>query len=312
MSGDSKPRVLLAGPDASLATFLTLLPPAGWDVASASSLEQACFLQEARPCEVVVVEGGLAGPGWSEGLARLARLALAPIVLVADAAPEILLEGLRQGAAWLPADVARRHPDIFLAHLDRAAALGAERHRARITAAQLRNSHARIDRLLGLLWEAVPGEGPARWFSQRHMLDRLDEEVARARRTGRPLALALGELRAESGDRLDPRQLQRLGGWLARQIGAHKRRSDVAGQYGPGGFMLLLPQATPEEAAGACRRLDGLLRHEAHEDLPAVHACFGLAYVPGDEPAVQALLRRAEERLEQAGDGPHVPGSLEA
>lgn len=309
MSADLKPRVLLAGASASLAR---LLDPAGWEVATADSLEQACFLQEAQACDVAVVDGGLAGPGWGEGLARLARLVLAPVVLVADPAPEILLEGLRHGAVWLPHDVARRHPDVLLAHLDRAAALGRERQRARIAAAQLRNSHARIDRLLGLLWEAAPGEGPARWFSQRHMLDRLDEELARSRRTGRPLALALGELRAASGERLDPRQLQRLGGWLARRLGAHKRRSDVAGQYGPGGFMLLLPQATPEEAAGACRRLDGLLRNEAHEGLPAVHACFGLAWVPGDEPAVPALLRRAEERLEQAAEGRHVPGSLEA
>lgn len=310
MPGDAKPRVLFAGPHTSFASLH--LPLIAWDVAFANSLEQACFVQEAQPCDVVLIEGSLAGPGWFEGLVRLARLVLAPVVLVADDDPATLLEGLRHGASWLPADLARRHPDLLRVHLERAVALGQERQRARITAAQLRNSHARIDRLLSLLWEAVPGEGPARWYSQRHMLERLDEEVARTRRHGRPLSVVLGELRAETGDRLDPRHLQRLGTWLARQIGANKRRSDVAGQYGLGGFMLLLPQATAEEAEGACRRLAGLLRHEGHEDLPAVHACFGLASVPGDEPAVQALLRRAEERLELAGDGVHVPSSLEA
>ena len=38
-----------------------------------------------------------------------------------------------------------------------------------------------------------------------------------------------------------------------------KRRCDVAGQYGPQGFMLLLPQTPPEGAVHFCRRLQGLL-----------------------------------------------------
>src|SRR5262249_30499755 len=86
----------------------------------------------------------------------------------------------------------------------------------------------------------------------------------------------------------------------ASQVAQHKRRSDVAGQYGLEGFMLLLPQAAVAEALGACRRLSAVLSHAPHDGLPAVHACFGLASVPGDQPSIQALPRRAEERPDRA------------
>jgi diguanylate cyclase (GGDEF)-like protein len=83
-------------------------------------------------------------------------------------------------------------------------------------------------------------------------------------------------------------------------VAQHKRRCDVAGQYGLEGFMVLLPQAEAAEALGACHRLGAVLSHASHEGLPAVHACFGLASVPSDQPSLQALLRRAEERLDRA------------
>jgi GGDEF domain-containing protein len=296
-------RLLLVADDDARPGLRALVPAGRWDVVEASSIQQARFVQEAQPCDVAAVDGGLAGPGWGEALAWLAGQVPAPVVLVAGAAVEVVLEGLRQGASWLPADAARRHPELLAGLLEQAAWLGQERQRAGFHAAALRDSHARVDRLLGLLWEAVPGEGPARWLSQRHMLERLDEEVARTLRHGGPLSVVLGELCPDGGERLAPAQLGRLAGWMAGQVGRHKRRSDVAGQYGLGGFMLLLPRVGPAEAAAACRRLDGLLRHPAHEGLPAVHACFGLAGVPEDLPSVQVLLRRAEERLDQSREG---------
>ena len=49
-----------------------------------------------------------------------------------------------------------------------------------------------------------------------------------------------------------------------------------------------------------------MLSHASHEGLPAVHACFGLASVPSDQPSIQALLRRAEERLDRARENGNV------
>jgi PleD family two-component response regulator len=44
-----------------------------------------------------------------------------------------------------------------------------------------------------MLWQASPTAGRTRWFSQRHMMERLEEEVARADRHGTPLSVILGE-----------------------------------------------------------------------------------------------------------------------
>jgi diguanylate cyclase (GGDEF)-like protein len=293
-------RVLLVARDGIREELRGLMPTADWEVIEARSLEHARFVQDGQPCEAIIVDGGLAGPGWSEGLARLAGQVLAPVVLIGEVAVGSVLEGLRLGASWLPVEIAYRHPELLAGLLTQAIAVGQERQRAVNTTVQLRHCYGRVDRLLGLLWEAAPGEGPVRWYSQRHMLERLDEEVARTRRHGGPLSLILGELRPRSSEKIAPDQLQRLGAWLARQIAENKRRCDVAGQYGLGGFMLVLPRATAEEAAGACQRLQMVLEHPPHDELPGVHACFGTASVPADLPSVQGLLRRAEERLDQA------------
>jgi diguanylate cyclase (GGDEF)-like protein len=130
------------------------------------------------------------------------------------------------------------------------------------------------------------------------MLERLDEEVARSQRYGIPLSIVLGELCPETGERLRPEHANRFARWLAECIGKGKRRSDIAGQYGLNGFIVLLPQSSTEQARDACKRMRGMLADPPHDDLPRVHACLGLASAPADVSTVQGLLRRAEERLE--------------
>lgn len=306
MPSDSR-RLLLVASDGPRAHLRGLLADARWELVEASAIEQACFVQEVQPCDVVLLDEGLAIPGRGEALAWLAGQVLAPLVLIARSEVEVVLHALRHGATWIPSDLAQLHPDLLLGFLDQAHWRGRQRQQANATLAQLRTCHARVDRLLDLLWEAVPGDGPTRWFSQRHMLERLDEEVARTRRRGGTFSLILGKLHVDGTERLEAEYAQRLGGWMARQIGHHKRRCDVAGQYGLGGFMLLLPRASVHEALGACRRLGNVLTHEAHDGLPRAHASFGLAAVPADMPSVQVLLRRAEERLERTGG---VPGGV--
>jgi GGDEF domain-containing protein len=209
----------------------------------------------------------------------------------------VVLAALRHGVLWLPPEAVRRCPGVLGVLLDQADALGHQRQDLAQLRTALAQSDARVERLLDMLWEATPIEGPSRWFSQRHMLERLDEEVERSRRSGAPLTVVLGELA--------PGQAQQLAGLLAQRIGKNKRRSDVAGHYGGHGFLMVLPQITTQQAVGACQRLRGVLAHSPH-DLAAVHACFGLASLPADQASVPALLRRAEERLDRArasGDG---------
>ncbi len=289
--------VLLVGPEERRAALRALIDKQRWDAAEADSLQQAHFFLQVHTCDVVVVDAVLAGPGWSEGLAILARNVAAPVVIVGDAEPGAIVEALGQGALWLTVEGSCQ-PGVLMAVLDQAAALALERRQAAADRGALRESQERIDRLLGLIWEAIPSDGTAHWFTQRYMLDRLDEEVARSQRYGVPLSVVIGEMRLEPGERLAPEHANRLARWLAECIGKGKRRSDVAGQYGLNGFMLLLPQSSAEQAQEACKRMRSLLADPPHDDLPRVHACFGMASSPAEVATAPGLLRRAEERLE--------------
>src|SRR5437762_3483613 len=59
---------------------------------------------------------------------------------------------------------------------------------------QLRDCRSQVTRLVNLLWDATPAEGRPRWFSQRYMLERLQEEICRSERHGNPLSVVLGEV----------------------------------------------------------------------------------------------------------------------
>ena len=77
------------------------------------------------------------------------------------------------------------------------------------------------------------------------------------------------------------------------------RRSDVAGQYGPHGFMMLLPRTSETGALGCCERLRALLEQPPSLRGP-LRAYFGVAALDGAEETITTLLSRAEERLEEA------------
>jgi GGDEF domain-containing protein len=133
------------------------------------------------------------------------------------------------------------------------------------------------------------------------MLQRLDEEVARARRHGGPLTVVLGEVHAGAAGR--------EAALAAERVGRAKRRCDVAGQYGLHGFMLLLPRGSEAEALGCCRRLRALLEQPPPGGpAPPAHACFGVAAFSPAAATAQGLLSRAEERLEEARQ---APGAVE-
>jgi len=154
-----------------------------------------------------------------------------------------------------------------------------------------------------MLWHTIPTETRATWFSQRHMMERLYEEVMRSQRHGDPLTVVLAELSDGPRQPVSDLPSDELAGWTARRVGKHKRRCDVGGQYGPHGFMLLLPHTTDQGAVNCCRRLRPLL--ENSEELPggaaaSLQVSFGSATYSTGTATVKSLLGRAEEQLEQA------------
>jgi GGDEF domain-containing protein len=292
-------RVLLAALDAERPALLRPFAAGqvpGWDALEADSLEKARFILRAAPYDAVLLDGGLYRASGADGLAWLAGADRAPVLFLAEAGPELVLGALERGAdAWLPRELALDNPVLLGAALRRVARLGDLEQRAGATSLALEDCRRQVGRLAGLLWEARPGEGPADWYSHRHMLQRLDEEVARARRHGGPLTVVLGEVLA-GGAGEGP-------ALAAERVGPAKRRCDVAGQYGLHGFMLLLPRGTEAEARGCCRRLRTLLEQPHPAGDPA-HAWFGIAAFSPTDVTVQGLLSRAEQRLEHARQAP--------
>src|SRR5260370_11073790 len=126
------------------------------------------------------------------------------------------------------------------------------------------------------------------------MGERLEEELARTRRHGGPLSVVLGEVQLGEGAQREA-SAQPLASWMASRVGQHKRRCDVAGQYGLNGLMLLLPRADSSEAASACRRLRAVLEQSASGTgpVPPLRAYFGVASVAPGTTTVPGLLRRA-------------------
>lgn len=300
-------RVLVAATEPERAHFRALFraaPLAGWQAAEADSFEQARFLLQMDPCDVLLLDASLYPLGGTSGLAWLAGQYRTPVVFLADAGPEVVLDALRHGAhSWLTRRLAGDHPELLDALLQQAARHGDALRRRRRAAKALGECRRRVSRLAGQLWEAGPDAPPSGWLCQRRLIDRLHEELSRAGRHGGPLAVVLGEVRGPGGGDLSGAERDRLAGWVRERISGGKRRCDVAGQYGPHGFLLLLPGAGDEGAAGFCRRLRGLLEvppGPAGGALGPPQLYFGVAHYSPAAPSLKCLLRCAEERLRRA------------
>jgi diguanylate cyclase (GGDEF)-like protein len=134
------------------------------------------------------------------------------------------------------------------------------------------------------------------------MMERLHQEVARCDRHGSKLSVVLGEMRSLARSRLSPDEAHDLASWTAERVTTTKRRCDVAGQYGPHGFMLILPEATNEGAVACCKRIQALL--EAKDaPLPQLQVYLGIAAYSAANATAKAMLSLAEKHLEEARTG---------
>src|SRR5262249_41611671 len=157
--------------------------------------------------------------------------------------------------------------------------------RFRLAAESLQDCRRHVSRLVELLWESLPVETRSRWFTQRYMMERLAEEVARTERHGVPFSLVLGEVRPRPAEGAEPAPDSVVVAWTSEHVMRSKRRCDVAGQYGPHGFMLLLTNTSERGATTFCRRLQTLLT----KGVPLV-AHFGVALCSGAATTPKNLL----------------------
>lgn len=270
-----------------------------WQAFEARDVEHARFLLQHDACEVVLIDEGECNHNDVESLSRLASRHGVPVVILGGSGEAETPDAAQR----LPRDLAFGWPVLLNEALGAALRERVLWRCARRADAELRDCRRQIGQLLGVLWEAAPTNAHAQWFTQRTMLERLEEEVARARRYHAPVSVAVGGMPAPPEED-SPAGSPGPRAWLVDRIVSGKRRSDIAGQYGPHGFMLIMPNTPADGAAVCCRRLRDFVDQppaiapERPSSSP-VRACFGIASHP-EEKGPAALLARAEQCLEKA------------
>jgi diguanylate cyclase (GGDEF)-like protein len=283
----------------------------GWELAQADSFEQARVLQQHDPCAILLIDHSLYTPSNLHDPAWLSSQREASVVFLAGDEPDILTAALEHGAcSWLPRDLALSHPILLMTVLNRAARQAGTRQRTRLLGEALRDCRRQVRDLVTLLWGMSPIEMRTRWFTQQHILERLQEEISRSERHGESLSVVVGAVHTASNAK-PPSDTTHLTAWTAERIIRNKRRTDVAGQYGPGGFLLLLPHTTEAGAIVCCQRLRNLIETgPGHAALPPGRVCvaFGISTYSKECGTAQSLLGSAEEALERFREAHHAQG----
>jgi hypothetical protein len=274
-----------------------------WEVTRAESLVQARFALQHAAWDVLLVDEGVYLR--EEGVALPGMVQHHPVwvLLLGDLPPQTLVRAWQQGIhQWLPRRTALEQPALLAAALGQAVRAGRWRRQQQEAEAALRECQRQRNRLIDLLWRAVPVEAGVGWLTQRHVLERLQEEVVRSKRYGDPLSVALAEVVAPPGVDLEEGP-GTLASWTAEQVAQGKRRCDLAGPYGPHGFLLLMVQTPAPGGITCCQRLRHLLEEGPSRPQGLrgpIRAYFGVASLSDAVSSGARLLSRAEEHLERA------------
>jgi PleD family two-component response regulator len=298
-------RVLIAagpGADRTLRELFSRDPLDRWDTLEADSFSRARFVLQHDPCDLLLVSDDLYEREGGQGLAWIVWQRETPVVFLGEASAVRFQKAYELGAsACLVRPMALEHPPLLAAALDQASKIGELRQSCRKTKERLTESRQHVDRLVNMIWRTGARRAETQWFSQRYMLERLSEELARVERHQVPLTLAIGELQAAPG--ADVEQGPVLPDWTMDLIIRGKRRCDVAGQYGLGGFMILMVHTPLQGGINCCRRLQKTLEHP-QEPLPGPHvgwhAYFGVSGTSTGKMSAAAMLRAAEQNLDAA------------
>lgn len=144
-------------------------------------------------------------------------------------------------------------------------------------------------------------------FNRRHMIDRVNDEIARARRYRSPLSIALLDI--DFFKRINDTHGHPAGDAVLRAVSSFVpsllRASDVFARFGGEEFMLLLPETDLRDARGLAERVRVGVSRLAIEGLPAdfrITLSVGVAEIVADEP-MEAWLKRSDIALYRAKEG---------
>ncbi|MBA5779038.1 diguanylate cyclase [Stappia sp. F7233] len=144
-------------------------------------------------------------------------------------------------------------------------------------------------------------------LNRREFIRRTEQEMARAKRTGMPFALAIMDIDhfKEINDTLGHLAGDRVLQEVANQIRQVLRPYDIFGRIGGEEFCVALPSTSIEEATAAAERLREAVTacHQLDGDMcTSVTISVGVAVVLESDAGVTAVLSRADTALYKAKD----------
>ncbi|HEX8261800.1 MAG TPA: diguanylate cyclase [Allosphingosinicella sp.] len=174
-----------------------------------------------------------------------------------------------------------------------------------VSAIAARRANARAAEATAELQRIAATDALTGLWNRRHLLERMEAEIGRSRRAGRPLCLAI--LDVDHFKRVNDTHGHPAGDEvlrvLARRVRDAVRSSDVVGRMGGEEFAILMPETDRAQAQLVCERLRETVaarpvRLPSGADL-AVTLSTGVALMAGGE-APDRLISRADSALYDA------------
>jgi len=139
--------------------------------------------------------------------------------------------------------------------------------------------------------------------NHRAILQDLEREIVRARRSGHPVSVALVEI--DQFKRINDKFGHLQGDLVLREVAdvlrRHSRAGDLVGRFGGDEFVLVLPQATKNVAAQIVERVRGHVEEiRVTGNERALSVSIGLAVHPADGDDPDGLLESADHAMYQA------------
>jgi diguanylate cyclase (GGDEF)-like protein/putative nucleotidyltransferase with HDIG domain len=159
--------------------------------------------------------------------------------------------------------------------------------------------HDRAERLIERLADAARTDALTALLNRRGFEERIDTELARASRSGRPLTVVVGDLdhfkriNDRFGHRVGDRTLQRF----AAVAGGVKRRIDDLARIGGEEFALVLPDTDEHGGFLVAERLRRAVRDDGLAADAHVTVSFGIASCPRHAATSEQLLHCADQAL---------------
>jgi diguanylate cyclase (GGDEF)-like protein len=166
----------------------------------------------------------------------------------------------------------------------------------------LHSIRRQVDRLLVRLRELARTDPLTGLPNRREFEERFEAELDRARRSGEPFALAVGDI--DYFKRLNDAHGHQVGDQALKAVGqaiaGWTRSSDTSARIGGEEFAILLPAAMSSQAATAIERLRQQIGAVTTPEHGPLTISFGVAEFPRDGDAMRELMHAADLALYEA------------